>query len=170
MRRQTEQKLQNKPPKKLKKAKRLEVDATAVARGTEIGKIQGQAKKSVEQSLKEHMSHWIDSINPLELFAIGSGTYIVHELIVNTPLLMQKASVFGISATILGAAGVAFTYVTEHLNLFGENKPEKLSDDWRLWVISFFASFVIVRHGGQLLGLMKDGAGSLSTVVGALLG
>jgi len=155
------------PPRKKKKAKRLEIEAAAIARGTELGKVQAHARKPWQESLKEHLGHWIDNIQPIDLAAISAGTWLVHEIIINSPELQAKASQYVLAGSLLGLSGV---FLQAGLDVFMPTKPkEPLPDDWKIWVVSFFVSFIIVRHGGQLLGLMKEGAGSLSTVIGALL-
>jgi hypothetical protein len=163
------EKQQKPPPKRKKKAKRLEIEAAAVSRGTELGRMQAHQKKEWTVSLKEHMGHWIDNIDPFELAAIGSGTIMIHGLIINSPELKNKALVW--LPSILGVGGIMIGYglsQLEEMGIFGRAEP--LKDDWPYWIAAFFISYLLVRHGGQLLGLMREGAGSLTTVIGALLG
>ena len=154
------------PPKRKKKAKRLEVEAAAVARGTELGKAQAHKKKSLVESAKEHISRMIDQCSLLDVAAVAAGTLVIHGIIINSPELKQKALNL-IPIGLLGAAGIPFTMGLEQLQAWGVfGKAEPLKDDWPYWIAAFFIAFVVVRNGGQLLGLLDKGIGE---IVGLML-
>ena len=153
---------QNPPPKRKKKAKRLEVEAAAVARGTEIGKAQAHKKKSIIDSMKDHVGHMIDQCSLLDVAAVAAGTLVIHGIIINSPELQSKALTL-VPIGVLGLAGVPYTMVWQQLF---PGQAEPLKDEWPYWIAAFFVAFVVVRNGGQLLGLLDKGIGQ---IVGLML-
>lgn len=155
------------PPKKKKKAKRLEVEAAAVARGTELGKAQAHKKKSLLEIAKEHIGKMIDRIEPFETMAIIGTTIIVHGIIASTPALMEKVKVLQHPEfLLLGGIGVV---AAQYLPL-PEGELKKIAEetpDWFVWLESFAIAYIIVKHGGQIMGLLEKG---LTSVVPMLLG
>ena len=154
------------PPKRKKKAKRLEVEAAAVSRGTEIGKAQAHKKKSLIDSIKEHIGRMIDNTNLLDVAAVATGTIIIHGIIIHSPELKQKAMNLAPIA-VLGAAGIPYTLALEQFQawgFFGNVQP--LKDDWPYWIAAFFIAFILVRNGAQIIGLLDKGLGQ---IVGMML-
>jgi len=178
------------PPKKKKKAKRLEVEAAAVARGTEIGKAQAHKKKSLVESAKEHIGHWIDNIDPLELAATLSLTVIVHGVIMTSDSMLTQMANFvsnvpeavgGMAQGVLEgifskqnweALGITVSEGTEPTT---QPQPKShyisiLEDlgitDFYVWVGSFALAFVMIKHGGQIVGLLDKG---ITGIVGLML-
>ena len=150
------------PPKRKKKAKRLEIEAAAVSRGTEIGKAQAHKKKSLVESAKEHLGRMIDNTSLLDVAAVAAGTLFIHGIIINSPDLQSKALKL-VPIGVLGLAGVPYTMAWEY---FFPGKAEPLKDDWPYWIAAFFIAFLLVKNGGQLLGLLDRGIGQ---VVGMML-
>ena len=158
--------LQRPPPKRKKKAKRLEVEAAAVARGTEIGKAQAHRKKSLIESAKEHIGRMIDNTSLLDVAAVATGTILIHGIIITSPELQQRAATL-IPIGLLGAAGIPWTMGLEQLRAWGVfGRAEPLKDDWPYWIAAFFIAFLLVKNGAQLLGLLDRGIGQ---IVGMML-
>ena len=155
-----------KPPRKQKKLKKLLKEAEAIAKGSELGKYAAHAKKPWRESLKEHVGHWIDNIDPLELAAIGTGTIIIHGLILNTPALKQQAISYAPSAILLGAIGVTVQFLEELWRPKQVKLPDPLTDDWKYWVAAFFVAYMLVKNGGQIVGLLDK---SMTSIVGLML-
>ena len=150
------------PPKKKKKAKCLEVEAAAVARGTEIGKAQAHKKKGLIESAKEHVGRMIDQCSLLDVAAVAAGTLVIHGIIINSPELQTKALTL-VPIGVLGLAGVPYTMVWQQ---FFPGKAEPLKDDWPYWIAAFFIAFILVRNGAQIIGLLDKGIGQ---IVGLML-
>jgi hypothetical protein len=179
------------PPKRKKKAKRLEVEAAAIARGTEIGKTQAHKKKSLVDSAKEHIGRMIDNTSLLDVAAVAAGTVLIHGLILASPDLKQKVIKL-IPIGVLGAAGIPYSMAMEAIQDLGlfqategpevqrreslrgplaytpssQGIPAPLKDDWPYWIAAFFIAFILVRNGAQLLGLLDRGIGQ---IVGMML-
>jgi hypothetical protein len=171
------------PPKRLKKAKQIEKYAAAYARGITIGTQKGHEKKSLEDSAREHIGHWIDNLNPLELVAIGGMTVIVHNFILdpaNNVLPTAIKAITSIPQNVI--TNIVAIYQTElnavtgwNISMSGGNisvsgKPsEKLSTQekvpglpqWELWLLAFTIAFIIVKYGAQILGTFQGGLGAL---------
>jgi len=150
------------PPKRKKKAKRLEVEARATSRGMELGKADAHRKKSIIESMKEHVGRMIDNTSLLDVAAVATGTILIHGLILASPELKNKAQTY-IPIGILGAAGIPYTMVWQE---FFPGKAEPLKDDWPYWIAAFFIAFILVRNGAQIIGLLDKGLGQ---IVGMML-
>jgi len=187
---------QHKPPKKKKKAKRLEIEAAAIERGRIIGQFQGHKKKPLEESIKEHIGHWIDNIHidPFEAIAMLGMTVLVHDSVMTHKDELQKLylAIAHPGKTIedliveaekaLGEANErAKKWRIEHPNaplyeawsqnffiptatnaLKGEEAQQNILD----WLISFAIAYVLIKHGGQILGLLGQG---LPFIVGLMM-
>jgi hypothetical protein len=159
---QTSKPLPRLPPRKKKKAKRLEIEAAAIARGTELGKFQAHAKKPLLESFKMHMGEAINKIDPLEAIAIIGTTIIVHDTILTTEGLLKKAHDYGLSWTMgLDLSVPLSQWLGDILNL--DTKKEKSPvDNWQLWLTSFALAFIIVRHAGALISGLTNFTGMAS--------
>lgn len=164
-------KQQKKPPKKLSNLKKaVKLEAALIKARHEAEYKFFKSKKGIVTAIREQLTKSKLS-DVIDITAIGFGTYIVHELIINSPELSDKALRFTASSVLFGVGGMIYQYAHQ-LNILPWDKytaPAKLKDNLAYWIIGFFAAFLMVRHGGQILGLMKEGAGSLSTVVTALM-
>lgn len=158
--------LKKPPPKKQKKIKKILKEAEARAQGELLGQYKAHSKKPWDTSLKEHLGHWIDNINPLDLAAMGAGTVIIHSLIINSPALMQQAKSYAPSAILTGLLGVTVQAIEEYYRGPVVKLPDPLTDDWKYWVASYFCAFILVRHGGNIFGLLEGG---LAKIVGLML-
>jgi len=184
--------LLKKPPKKKKKAKRLEIEAAAIERGRIIGQFQGHKKKPLEESLKEHVGHWIDKMDPLELVAMAGMTYTVHEVIVATPALMEAAAnvaenpASSVWSNIVSSFGSAAIEVFLHMPMQATRalttataEPTKKAAaalenllakrEFVIWIISFALAYIIVKHAGELAQALAGIGGNLTSIVTLLM-
>lgn len=175
--RQMENAPRRRPPKKLRKLKKIEKEAFAVTLGAELAKFKAHSRKPLIQSVKEHIGKMVDNCNALDVMAVVSGAYVIHQLIMATPQLQQQAKNFVWTAAIaLPFAAWLTPFITaaawsQAAQQAPQIKPEEIfkREEWKIWLISFFIAYILVRHGGQILGLVKDGTAKLSEIVGLML-
>ena len=163
------------PPKKKKKAKRLEIEARATSRGMELGKADAHKKKSLIDSAKEHLGHWIDNVDPLELTATLGLTVIIHGLVVASTDLLTKVEAYQHEMPEMYKAFPEL----EKRWLFEHGQKESLVTtvtgitkaipDWGIWLTSFSIAYILVKHGGQVFGMLGEGIGGLGKIVGLML-
>lgn len=158
-----------------KKATKLEEGLTVARKKAEL-KFK-KSSKGLELSLREHVGKAIDRLDPLDTAAVFGVTLIVKNLIDKSeelrgaliPITRGREwtiNVFG--SAIKGTALFPFSLLLPASE--AEKGYEGMFPDWMDWIIAFAIAYVIVKHGGQLLGLMKEGTGTLTTVIGALMG
>lgn len=152
------------PPKKKKKAKRLEIDAAAIARGTEIGKAQAHNKKGLIDSAKEHIGRMIDNTSLLDVAAVAAGTVLIHGIIHETAPYATAA----LKYAKLWSTEQASELVSDILKgTAGEQWRVKApKDNPEEWICAFFIAFILVKNGGQIIGLLGSG---LNAIVGLML-
>jgi hypothetical protein len=113
----------------------------------------------------------------MELIAVIGMTFLVKHLIDASEDLRHKLDTLG------GLYGEFLTPIgkTKMLTVLGralgytEVTPaqfEGMFPDWMDWLISFTIAYIIVKHGGQILGLASNAMGALqnlSLIIGMLL-
>jgi hypothetical protein len=135
------QKQRSLPPKKQKKIKKILKEAEARAQGEILGQYKARAQKPWDTSLKEHLGHWIDHIQPLELGAILAGTYMLH--------------------------GIMPSMVAQVLGL----QKDEIKNEGAAWCTSYFISYILVHHFGSIAVAMGElGKGLLSLVEAMVIG
>lgn len=177
------------PPKRLTNYKKQ----VKLAEGLEVAKLKGSLRfkktlKGIELSAREHIGKLIDKLEPLELVACLGLTLIVKKVIDESEVLRGKLKqiakpAYGIyfvpPEDYVGPPQVGTPSARPSYRVFypGPRKTEEAAEayeglfpDWADWLISFAIAYCIIKHGGQLLGLMKEGMGTMTSVVGALLG
>jgi hypothetical protein len=161
----------------------------------EEGIIQARWRMLCKKPLKVYVREAIENFskNPnqtAELLAIGALTILITGLIfsnkdwlehtiatvkVATETTIGLENIFGIGPGPRRGAGEhdigmpvgtgnlgAETYAAVHTTLEGIKKP-----DWQVWMASYAVAYLLVKQGGQLLGLLEGG---LTKVVPMLLG
>lgn len=187
----------HKPPKRLtdnkKAAQRAGMVLTAKLNNLLKWK---NTKKGFYYSIRRHIGRWIDQIDPIELAAIVAGTILLKPLVQGEIELVKNLWTRGVNASTLlreGAKNIALP-TTGGLaqqasgileigiaiaNMFGIKppqaqqqavQPQEIGSDvpeWFYWLLSFFIAFIVVKYGGQLLGLTEKG---LKAIVPMFLG
>lgn len=147
--------------------KRCYAEAKATRKGQLQAELEFHKKKPLEESAKEHIGKMIDRVEPFEVMAIIGTTIIVRGIISSTPALMEKVKILQHPEFLLmGGIGVL---AAQYLPL-PEGKLKEIVEetpDWFIWLESFAIAYIVVKHGGQLIGLLDKG---LSSVVPLLLG
>lgn len=147
----------------------------AEAKATRKGELQAEYEFKKQHSiikkpldfLEENLKGAIAKVEPFDALAMVGMTYIVHGIIKGSPELMEKVKVLQYPEfLLLGGFGVVAAQFLP-LPEGALKKAVEQTPDWFVWLESFAIAFIIVRHGGQLLGLMDRG---LNAVVPLLLG
>jgi uncharacterized protein YqjF (DUF2071 family) len=131
----------------------------------------------------------IDNTSLLDVAAVATGTVLIHGIILATPDLKQKVINF-VPIGLLGAAGIPYSMAMmaiEEMGVFIPSDepdaqrreslrgsltyttgdlPQPLKDDWPYWIAAFFIAFMLVRNGGQIIGLLGS---DLKAIVGLML-
>jgi len=178
---QKSRKLLQKPPRKLsnyKKAVKLEEGLT-VARQKATLRFK-KSKKGLELSIREHLGKLIDKIDIVDLIAILGFTFLIKQVIIENfeDRIVELVHGKGILAWI-PFAGPTVVGILEFIRpilearglLPTEEQMKKALDMPKIeiieWILSFALAYVIVKHGGALIGLLDKG---LNSVVGMFLG
>lgn len=176
--------------------KRCRAEAKATRLGQlqaeyEFKKAHSVTKKPMD-FLEETVKGTINKIDPLKAVAITGTTVIIHGLIqASDTMLTQIAdfvsnipqflggAVIGVAETIFSKASWEAIGVEVHEPKIEEPKTstpkshyqsilESLGiSDLYVWIISFALAYIVIEHGGQLIGLLDKG---LTSVVPMLLG
>jgi hypothetical protein len=168
---------QHKPPKKKKKAKRLEIEAAAIERGRIIGQFQGHKKKPLEESIKEHIGHWIDSINPLETVAVLGTTVLVKRAIdlsedLTARIVSASQNPKAWYLAFVGMSPLAPLWTSQFLGKEAPEVKQALSSptaELVEWLMAFSIAYIIVHNAGSIITALGSGAKGLGEMVGFLL-
>jgi len=169
--------------------KKVYVEEKARTKARIQAELEMHRKKPLDESTKEHIGKIIDNTKILEIaegVAVFGMTFVIHDVILSTEALLQKVganyNAFAKAYTTLTgnpqASGIlaSFSIPTETLlALLGVTLTQKgqtpTAPDMNLqvfmWLISFSLAYIIVKHAGQLIGLLDKGMGD---VLGLLMG
>ena len=139
------------------------------AKAAEKGRLQAAAeahrKKSLEESAKEHIGKIIDNTKVSDIAEIMAAiglTPMVEQVIKNAPNIASA-----VHNIFLGELTWPLAFVFP-LNMFlPVQQYKKPEESVFTWLISFSVAYIIVRHAGQLIGLLEKG---LTSIVPLLLG
>lgn len=99
----------------------------------------------------------LDRLDPMETVAIAATTYIVHGVVMDIKgiperidELLKKAPQTMAGTPILGKTLSTFGFVQ------GAGASVEDTKEIYYWALSFVIGFILVRHGGQIIGLMGD--------------
>lgn len=162
--------------KKMAKARREGELKAEVERESKVFKL----KKDTLVWVKQLIERVADKIDPFETIAILGVTGIVRYVIEENEILLARAmKMFNAPrmASVTTKGGLRF--VTPIIWSFIPAETIKKEDLEGLdtltfelfeWLLAFGIAYVIVRHGGTLLGLLGEGFGNLSGIVGLMMG
>jgi hypothetical protein len=147
----------------------------AEAKATRLGQLQAEYQFKKAHSiankpydfLEEQGKKLLDKIDPVETAAIIGTTIIVHGLISENKAWVAKA----IEYSKLWSQDQALAFIEDwYAQLTGkEQKQKNLIEfpDWSVWLVSLSIAYIVIKHGGQLIGLLEKG---LTNVIPLLLG
>jgi hypothetical protein len=167
------------------------------AKKARAGELQAEAeahkKKSLEESAKEHIGKLIDNlhIDPLRSLVIGAGAVLVYECLINDKEILKGVNVLGASVEIAGAIGTILsatffppalpvtlgamagglgTIITSTVSEVGIEELKKLPNPQIILVcLSLVISYIMIEHGGQLIGLLAGESINGIIAIGKLL-
>ena len=137
------------------------------------------AKKPFLEYLKEHLFKMIDRIDPMETAAIMAGTYVIHETVigiaevatayenlkVNNDLKIANFIKESMPDTVLsGLSQVIYPMSSDATPK--EFKLPLVQDSLLIWLICFLISWLIVKHGADII----TSFGGLGKITTKLLG
>jgi len=142
----------------LKREVRLAAEiAAAVRMGTAQAEQKLHEKKSLLDSLREHVGRAVDRVDWLELAAIGGLTYLIHGVLVSTeafvlkvqekPLLILGWINVSVPLILLGALGKPSPELQKKMDELAAGIEGKL--DLPIWILSFVIAFLVIRYGMQ---------------------
>jgi hypothetical protein len=129
-------------------------------------------KQGTWRSIREHLGHWIDSINPMELVAVIALMPLVKAIILDPAnnLLGTVKQRFDYAFTPsweLWKSGRIFrSPILQYFGLQPKDVQELIvKEEWQVWLASFGVSYLIVKYGGQMIGLLNTGLTGLTTLL-----
>lgn len=125
--------------------------------------------KGIEASLIE----MIDRIDPIEALAVISGTFVVYDIFKSTPELLAQAKSFLFTPPVAVAwpiLSIIIDRIWGNQELTEAQKAEfariRGEVDPVLMVKSFFISYILVKHSGQIIA----GVGNITGFIAGFLG
>jgi len=119
--------------------------------------------------LREQVEKLIDKIDPLELAAVVTGTFVIYDLIKSIPEMLAQARITAL-VSISPFLAIIIDRLFGGLELTNEQKAEieaiKNTPDFMLFAKSFVLSYMMVKHSGQII----SGVGNLTSFVAGMLG
>lgn len=155
--------MHSKPPRKLsniKKAAKLEYSIKRAARKEDHD--WHHTKKGRNQDIRNYLMKLAEKIDPLECVAIGGFTYIIHEVIMETPRIAEHVAKLFMAGNPFGLLGWWWQYLPTGAKRI---KLKDMTQEMFFWLISFCLAYIVVRHAGQLIGLLDKGISSVATML-----
>lgn len=147
-------------------------------------------KKKMQNYVFDKINSIIDRIEPLEAAAILGATYLIKTVVLDTSeqivtkikVASEKPVPFGfgyIAGQYIGMIpflGPIFTgmvdlatHVATGTTVEQEIRKTDVLPDVISWLLAFILAYVLVKHGGALLGFMQDAAIPMSSLAVSLI-
>jgi hypothetical protein len=137
------------------------------------GELEAETKFYDKQPLTKKLQRllWkkLEQIDPIKLGALLATTYAVHGIVItlddNT-----KAKILRWEVTSIFAGPLAATLA--ETTIFGQSftdQKKSITSDINYWILSFVVAYILIEHGGEILGILADGGKSIGTMVTALV-
>lgn len=144
--------------------KNIKKEAYWVTKAKEKGRLQAATenwqKQPFDKKILDVLKPLIDKIDPLELVAVVAGTFVVHDLILTGQDFVTEVTKFvarkseGVIEVLLHSLGVPSAAEVIDTEVVMKQIPD-FGDGAIVWLISFGVSFMVVRHGGDMLGTAR---------------
>ena len=144
-------------------------------------------KQPLTKKLKRLLWKKLEQIDPMETTVILAGTYLVKQVIEAseeiTATVVAKAEylrkrpamsgAWALSGIIAGPLGGAIStaFMPEdaeakagYLKLMDTGSVEAIE-----WLLSFVIAYMLVKHGGEIIGMLTDGGKSISAIAKIIL-
>jgi hypothetical protein len=145
----------------------------AVAAAQTKGRLEAETKfwdkQPLQKKLKRLLWRKLEQIDPIKLGALLATTYAVHG-IVTTLDDNTKAKIlrWEITTIIAGPFAATLAEATIFSRSFVEQKKSS-TGELNYWILSFVVAYILIEHGGEILGILADGGKSIGTMVTALV-
>jgi len=146
------------------KQKKAEVKAELTAK-TEYAAKLFKNKKITQKWLIEQLEKHTDKIP--KYAAIAGLTVLVKSTIDASEDLMSRAAVPMLALSAISPIMIPFMPAA----LMGTISAEEFKKipDWAEWIVSFTIAYILIEHGGSIIGLLGSGSGGLSSIISLLL-
>jgi len=131
------------------------------------------AFKKSPQGLEKIILDMMDRIDPLELLAVFSGTFVVYDIVKSVPELLAGMKSFLFHSPISLAFPLANIIISriwgdQELTTAQKEEFKKIREelDPILFVKSFFMAYILVKHSGQIIA----GVGNVTGFIAGFLG
>lgn len=160
----------------------------AVAAAQTKGRLEAETKfwdkQPLTKKLKRLLWRKLEEIEPIKIAALLGTTYFVHETLLTLDSVVNRVSqVLKSPKAALTAAGweymlAPFSFAAlPFLPLFGTMIGSETIDikktqtpELILWLLSFIIAYMLIEHGGEVLGMLLGGEKQIGTLALALLG
>lgn len=146
----------------------------AEAGARRLGELEAETKFWDKQPLLKKLKRllWkkIEQIDPIKLAALVATTYAVHG-IVTTLDDNTKAKIlrWEIETIIAGPFASTLAELTIFGQTFVDEKKVSNKNELNYWILSFVVAYMLIEHGGEILGILTEGGKSIGTMVTALV-
>jgi hypothetical protein len=143
----------------------------------EEGKVQAQmrgllkwkkSKKGMELSIREHIGKAIDRLNPLDTAVVIAGTMVIKGVIDTSAEVTGKISSLWQQWGAVGMVGL-YQPIWQALEVAKQYGLKGVSGVWNeetfKWALAFFLAYILVKHGGQLMGLLDKGITAIALMM-----
>lgn len=128
------------------------------------------SKKGIELSLRK----MLDRVDPIEMMAVISGTIVVYDIIKSTPEFLAGLAQLSWKALFepFGWEKIIWDWLTNQTTVtFTDDQKKAFEEaktefDVSLLMKSFFISYILVKHSGQIIA----GVGNVSGFIAGFLG
>ena len=153
--------------------KRTRELAKQAAFGKTLGELEAQdhyhtLKRSWKYSFRAHIGKWIDRTDFIKMVAFISGLIVIKTYIVGNADIQEKlkkietTSPLGFIETETIGPILAIAGVTEQATIGTPNAMEA-------WALAIFMTYIVIEHGGQILGLLGNELSGLTSLAEFLL-
>lgn len=137
--------------------------------------LEARAKfKLSQKGIESAIVDMINRIDPIEFLAVASGTLVVYDIIISTPEFLASVQKFAWKALFepfgwekilwdLLTGQQTVTLTPEQVARFEEARKNV---DPSVVIQSFFISYIMVKHSGQIIA----GVGNVTGFIGGFLG
>ena len=144
-------------------------------------------KQPLTKKLKRLLWKKIEEVDPIEVAALLAGTYLVKQVIEAseeiTAIVIAKASyiknnpkiggAWALSGIIAGPLGGVISTVLMPEDPIAKETYLKAMDTVTVegieWVLSFVIAYLLVKHGGEIIGMLTDGGKNIGNIAKIML-
>jgi len=143
-------------------------------------------KQPLTKKLKRLLWKKLEEVDPVKIAALIGTTYLIHETLLTCDSVVNRIStVLKSPKAALTAAGweymlapfsfAALPFLPLVSTMIGSSTLEQditktHTPEIIIWLLSFVIAFMLIEHGGEVMGMIIGGEKTLGTLALALLG